>query len=300
MNAPTVSAALGLGWRAAVRNAWLAPVGLLAALARTALTAPALALAVWIMREAAEIHLRRDPRIGAASDAALDALTSPRGAALVLGLWAAGAVLAWAVRVAWLSGALPTLGRTLAGAEGGDPLFARGVAYGLPRLMGTAALTWLVEMLGAAVSWSVAFASLLITVQARDRGAGVGAAAVVALALTCAVAVPLLLSAVADAALGRAALLGEDPGRALGRAALRVARRPAAFLLAGLLVALFGAVAAGTIQGVATAATGFARARAAWLMLGPDMVVAVAAALAAAWVELWRLGTVATLACSAD
>ena len=58
-----------------------------------------------------------------------------------------------------------------------------------------------------------------------------------------------------------------------------MASRPAAFLLAGLLVALFGALAAGSIQGIATAATGFARARAAWLMLGPDMVVAVTAGL---------------------
>ncbi|HEY6105928.1 MAG TPA: hypothetical protein VIV59_08095, partial [Anaeromyxobacteraceae bacterium] len=130
--------------------------------------------------------------------------------------------------------------------------------------------------------------------------AGPGTAAVVAAALACAVAVPLLLAAVADAALGRAALRGEDPGRALGRAALRVVRRPAAFLLAGLAVALFGALAAGAIKGVASAATGFARASTAWLLLGPDLVVAVTAALVAAWVELWRLGAVAMLACGDD
>ena len=298
MTGPTVSAALGLGWRAAVRHAWLAPVGMVAALSRTLLAAPAAAFAWYLAGTAAVLRLGEDPRPEAALEAAIDALTSPRGVALLLGLWAGGAVLAWAVRVAWLAGALPTLGQTLAGREAPGPLFARGVAYGLPRLLGTAALAWILEMLGAAFSWGVALASLLITVQARATGAGPGAAAGVAAALTCAVAVPLAVAAVGDAALGRAALLGEGPGHAMGRAALRVARRPAAFLLAGMAVALFGALAAGSIQGVATAATGFARARAAWLMLGPDMVVAVTAALVAAWVELWRLGATAVLGCA--
>lgn len=298
MTGPTVSAALGLGWRAAVRNAWLAPVGLLAALARAALTAPALAFAWFLAADAVARHLREDPRPEALLAAVLAVLTAPRAAALLAGLWACGALLAAAVRLAWLSGALPTLGRTLAGEASGEPLFARGVAYGFPRLAGTAVLAWLLEVLGAAFSWAVVLGALAITARARAIGAGPGAAAAVAAALTCAVAVPLLLAAVSDAALGRAALLGEDPGRALGRAALRVARRPAAFLLAGLAVAVFGALAAGTVQGVATAVTGFARARAAWLLLGPDMVVAVTAALVAAWVELWRLGTTAALGCA--
>lgn len=298
MSGPTVRAALGLGWRAAARNAWLAPVGLVAALARTALTAPALAFAWFLAADAVARHLREDPRPAALLGAVLGVLTAPRAAALLAGLWACGALLAAAVRLAWLSGALPTLGRTLSGQSSAEPLFARGVAYAFPRLAGTALLAWLLEMLGAAFSWAVAMGALAITVRARAIGAGPGAAAAVAAALTCAVAVPLLLAAVADAALGRAALLGEDPGRALGRAVLRVARRPAAFLLASLAVALFGVLAAGTVQGLATAATGFARAQAAWLLLGPDMVVAVVAALVAAWVELWRLGATAVLGCA--
>ena len=298
MTGPTVPAALGLGWRAAVRNAWLAPVGLLAALSRMILAAPATGF-IWVVASEAATHsLAEDPRPAAALEAVLAALTSPRAVALAAGLWASAALVAAAVRLAWLSGALPTLGRSLAGQEGGAPLFARGVAYGLPRLAGTAALAWLLELLGAAFSASVALGSLAITLQARQIAAGPGAAAAVAAALTCAVAVPLLVGAVGDAALGRAALLGESPARALGRAALRVARRPAAFLLVGLAVALFGALAAGTIQGIAAGATGFARARVAWLMLGPDLVVAVTAALVAAWVELWRLGATAVLGCA--
>ena len=300
MTGPTVPAALGLGWRAAMRNAWLAPVGLLAALSRTALAAPAVAFAWFVVGGAATRRLQEDPRPEAVLAGAFDALTAPRTAAVLIGLWASGALLAAAARLAWLSGALPTLGRTLAGQEPEAPLFARGVAYGLPRLAATAMLAWLVELLGAALVWTVALGALAITVRARDLSAGPGTAAVVAAALACAVAVPLLLAAVADAALGRAALRGEDSGRALGRAALRVARRPAAFLLAGLAVGLFGALAAGAIQGVASAATGLARARAGWLLLGPDVVVAVTAALVAAWVELWRLGAVATLACGDD
>ncbi|HEU4383497.1 MAG TPA: hypothetical protein VFR85_08345 [Anaeromyxobacteraceae bacterium] len=298
MTRPTVSAALGLGWRAAVRHAWLAPVGMVAALSRTLLAAPVAAFAWYLAGTAAALRLQEAPLPEAALEAAVDALTSPRGAALIIGLWAGGSVLAWAARLAWLAGALPTLGQTLAGRDSSQPLFALGVAYGLPRLLGTAALAWILEMLGSAFSWGVALASLLVTVRARAMAAGPGAAAVVAAALTFAVAVPLLVAAVGDAALGRAAILGEGPARAVGRAALRVANRPAAFLLAGLAVALFGALAAGSIQGIATAATGFARARAAWLMLGPDMVVAVTAALVAAWVELWRLGVTAVLGCA--
>lgn len=300
MTGPTVPAALGLGWRAAVRNAWLAPVGLLAALSRTALAAPAVAFAWFVIGGAATRRLQEDPRPEAVLAGAFDALTAPRTAAVLIGLWASGALLATAVRLAWLAGALPTLGGTLAGHEPEAPLFARGVAYGLPRLAATAVLAWLVELLGAAFASTVVLGALAITVRARDLSAGPGTAAAVAAALSCAVAVPLLAGAVGDAALGRAALLGESPARALGRAALRVARRPAAFLLVGLAVALFGALVAGTIQGIAAGATGFARARVAWLMLGPDLVVAVTAALVAAWVELWRLGAVATLACAGD
>ncbi|HET6922544.1 MAG TPA: hypothetical protein VFI16_05300, partial [Anaeromyxobacteraceae bacterium] len=217
MTEPTVRAALGLGWRAAARNAWLAPVGLLAALSRTALAAPAVAFAWFALVGAATRRLQEDPRPDAVLMGMLDALTAPRTAAVLLGLWASGALLAAAVRIAWLAGALPTLGRTLAGEGPEAPLFARGVAYGLPRLAGTAALAWLLELLGSGFAWTVALGALAITVRAHDLSAGPGTAAVVAAALACAVVVPLLLAAVADAALGRAALRGEDPGRALGR-----------------------------------------------------------------------------------
>lgn len=294
----TIRAALGLGWRAAARNAWLAPVGLLATIVRTALAVPALAFAWHVTGLAASRSLREDPRPAAILTGILEALTAPRTAAVLLGLWASAALLGAAMRAAWLAGALPTLGPTLAGEEPAGPLFARGVAYGFPRLAATAALAWLLELLGAAFAGTVVAGALAIGWRAHDLRAGFGVAAVVAAALACAAAVPLLLGILADSAIGRAALRGEGPARALGRAALRVARRPAAFVLVGLAVAVSGALAAGTIQGFAGAATGFARGRVGWLLLGPDMVVAVVAALVAAWVELWRLGALAALACA--
>ncbi len=293
---PTIRAALGLGWRAAARNAWLAPVGLIVAIARTALAVPALAFAWHVAGLAAARSLREDPRPTAILTGVLEALTAPRTAAVLLGLWASAALLGAAMRAAWPAGALHTLGPTLA-AEPAAPLFARGVAYGFPRLAATAALAWLLELLGAAFAGTVVAGARAIGWRARDLRAGLGAAAVVAAALACAAAVPLLLGILADSAIGRAALRGEGPARALGRAALRVARRPAAFVLVGLAVAVSGALAAGAIQGFAGAATGFARGRVGWLLLGPDMVVAVVAALVAAWVELWRLGALAALAC---
>jgi hypothetical protein len=297
---PTVRAALGLGWRAAASNAWLAPVGLVVAVARVALAAPVLAFAWFVASQGALRSLERDPRPLAVLNGILGALTAPRTAAVLIGLSVSAALLAATARLVWLAGALPTLGRTLAGDESAEPLFARGVAYGLPRLAATALLAWLLELAGAAFAWMVVAGSLAISLRARDLHAGIGAAAVVAAALACAVAVPLLFGAVADSALGRAALRGEDPARALGRAALRVARRPAAFILVGLVVAISGLLAAGTIQGFAGLAAGFARGRVGWLLLGPDLVVAVVAALVAAWVELWRLGALATLACAED
>ncbi len=302
MAEPTVRAALGLGWRAAARHAWLAPVGLLVAIARIGLALPALAFAWYVVGLAAIRSFGQDPRPGRVLAGVLQALTAPRTAAVLLGLWASAALLAAAMRAAWLAGALPTLGPTLAGEEPAGPLFARGVAYGFPRLAATALLAWLLELLGAAFAGTVVAGSLAIGWRARDLRAGLGVvagvAAVVATALACAAAVSLLLGILADSALGRAALRGEGPARALGRAALRVARRPGAFVLVGLAVAVSGALAAGTIQGFAGVATGFARGRVGWLLIGPDLVVAVVAALVAAWVELWRLGALAALACA--
>lgn len=295
---PSVRAALGLGWRAAARNAWLAPVGLVVAIARAALAVPALAFAWYVAGLAAVRSLGEDPRPGSVLAEVVGALTAPRTAAVLLGLWASAALLGAAMRAAWLAGALPSLGPALAGERQAEPLFARGVAYGFPRLAATAALAWLVELLGAAFAGTVVAGSLAIAWRARDLRAGLAVAAVVAAALASAAAVLLVLGVLADSALGRAALRGEGPARALGQAALRVARRPAAFVLVGLAVALSGALAAGAIQGFAGVATGFARGRVGWLLLGPDLVVAVVAALVATWVELWRLGALAALACA--
>lgn len=300
MPTPTVRDALGLGWRAAVENAWLAPVGLVAALGRIALYLPAVAFAVsTALGRGGRAH-RGGFGPSSVVPVALEALVGPGTVAVLVGLWATAALLGAAIHAAYLAGALPTMGRTLAGRERDLPVFATGLAYGFPRLAATAFLAWLVELVGAGFAWAALAGSLAISLRARDLQAGVGTAAVVAAALTCAALVPLVASTVADAALGRAALQGDDPARALANAVRRLARRPAAFLAAALAVALFGALAVGSIRSVASLATGFARGPGAWVLLGADLVVAVTASLVAAWVELWRLGAVATLACAEE
>jgi len=137
---PTFGAALGLGLSAFRREAWLLAPGLAVAIARRALTWPALVIAWVLVARGAILSLSRSPLDpGAAAQGALATATSPRFLALVGGLWLAGLLCGAALRIVWLAGALPTLGAAAAGV-GGAPRFAAGVAYGTPRVLGTALL----------------------------------------------------------------------------------------------------------------------------------------------------------------
>lgn len=298
MEAPSTRAALGLGWRAATESAWLAPVGMIVALARSALALPAWAFAGAIALRGAVSGLRRHPSVDGALLGGIEALTSPRMAATFAGLWLAAALLSAAVRIAYLAGALPTLGRTLSGEPDAPPAFATGLAFRFPRLAGTAVLVFLVELSGGLFAWTVYLGTFLVTTRAGSLSRPVLSALIVAAALVAAIFVPFALSTLGDAALARAALREDGPVRALVRAAGRLAARPGAFLLAALAVAFFGLLLTGSMQAVASLATGLARVRGGWLALGPELMVAALATLLAAWVELWRLGTLAVLACA--
>ncbi len=291
-------AALGLGWRAAAESAWLAPVGMIVALARSALALPAWAFAGAVVLRGAAFGLRRHPGLDGLVRGGIEAVTSPRFVATFAGLWLAATLLSAAIRVAFLAGALPTLGRTLSGERDAPPAFATGVAFRFPRLAGTAVLVFLVELAGGVFAWTVYLGTFLVTARAASLSRPVLSALVVAAALVAALLVPFALSTLGDAALARAALRDDGPGRAVARAALRFVERPGAFLLAALAVASFGLLVTGSMQAVASLATGLARARGGWLALGPELMVTALATLLAAWVELWRLGTLAVLACA--
>jgi hypothetical protein len=298
VEAPSTRAALGLGWRAAAESAWLAPVGMIVALARSALALPAWAFAGGIALRGAAFGLRRHPSLEGALRGGFEALSSPRFAATFAGLWLAATLLSAALRVAYLAGALPTLGRTLSGDRDAPPAFATGFAFRFPRLAGTAVLVFAVELAGGLFAWTVYLGAFLVSSRAESLSSPVLAALVVALALAAAIFVPFALSTLGDAALARAALRNDGPARAVARAAGRVAERPGAFLLAALAVAFFGLLVTGSMQAVASLATSLAHARGGWLALGPELMVTALATLLAAWVELWRLGALAVLACA--
>lgn len=300
MSTPSLGEAAGLGFRAVLREAWLLAPGIVVGGARRFATVPAFAV-LWILAVRAALHAARsrpfDPT--ALAEGAFDAVSSPRAAALLLGLWASGALLAAALRVAWVAGAIPTLGGAISGAARG-PRFATGLVWNFPPVLATAALALVAEVAGALFAWTVLLAAIRITVHAASAGGSPLLAAAVAAALTLGVAVPAALSAVADAAVARAALRGERPGLAFAGAVLRLLSRPGSFLLGGLAFALVAAAAPMAVQSFAGIATGFARGVSPLVLAGPELMLALAAAGIAAAVDLWWLGTVSVLACGGE
>lgn len=296
MSALPLSTAISLGLRALAREAWLAAVGLLVAILRRALGWPAIAVgAVLLLRGAASAARLAPASAEAPLLGALLVAGSPRVVALVLGLAAAGSLLGGALRLAWLAGSLPTLAAALGPAPDATPRFADGVAHGLPRLLPLLALAWLMELGGAGFALALAIGALKISSVAAGSGPA-WLAAPVALALVLALAVPLALSVLADAALVRAAVRGEGAATALGRAAARLVRRPAAFLLGGIFFAAAGAVASLALTSMGGLATGFAPHAPAELLAGPRLMLGAAGAAAAAAVELWWLASLTALA----
>jgi hypothetical protein len=295
--APTTIQALAQGARAAGRSAWLVAPGLLVTFLRSALGWPALLFAVGIAQAGAAGGLAAYPRPGPLLAGAIRALTAPRTLLILAGLWLAGQLASAALRVAWLAGALPALGEELARPQEPRARFAEGIAFGFAPLLGTALLALLVEL--AAQLCALAMCSAIALTGFRHAGGAypVAAALLAAGALTVALAMPMVASLVADAALARTALLRDGPARALAEAMRRVVLRPGAFLVAGLALGVVAAALLGSAKVMETAALGVAHGAPVLLVLGPRLMASVLGAALAVLVELWRLGTVAALAC---
>ena len=296
VNPPTVVQALRISARATRRSLWLAPVGMALSWLGLAAGSPAFLFLGAVAARGAGAAAGRDP--ASALQGALLALAAPRTAFIAVGLWLSGLLLRAALRVLWLAGALPTLGEALAGREA--PAFAAGVAWSLWRVLPTALLGFLLEALALGSALGVAAGAAAVSAQLAGRGGHWGAALLVALALTSAVATPLLAGLLADAALCRCALRGEGPARAFARATLRLGRRPAAFAAAALAVGAAALVLGGSLELLTSAALQLLAAGVpAALLAVPQLGAAALSALAAALLELWRLGAVAALSCHA-
>ncbi len=293
---PSMLAAVGLGLRAAAREPWLVAVGLVVAFARRAAVWPAWLVAWAVLVRGAVVAWARAPLDPTAPVAgALATLGAPRFLALVAGLWLAGLLLGAMVRVAYVAGALPALGGAMAGAPG--PRFAAGVAFGLPRVLAASALGLVLEVSGGLFGATLALAAVRVTAATAGRGSSVALAAAVAFALTLAVAVPVALSVVADAAVARAAVRAEGPGRAFSESGARFLARPGTFLLAALAFGAASAIGPGLVASSGSFTLGFAATVSPILALGPQLMLAVIAATVAAAIDLVWLGTVAALAC---
>jgi hypothetical protein len=230
---------------------------------------------------------------------AVEALTAPRSLFILGGLWVAGLLMAAVVRVAWMAGALPALGVHLTRTPRPESGFAEGIAFGFAPMLGTAALGLLVEVTAQVYAWCVYLAAALVALRGGG-GQPTLAALLAAAALTTAMAAPILASLVADAALARNALSGDSPTRALAMGARRVVLRPGAFLLSAFVLGVAGMVILGAAETMETAALGVAGGAPPWLALGPRLMATTLAAALATLLELWRLGTIAALACAGE
>lgn len=295
---PTLGSSLRLAAAAFRREAWLAPLGLLVTGARRVAGWPALWAAWVLVWRAAQSAAAHEPgSLLAPLEGALAMVASPRFLGIVGGIWLAGALVAGALRLAWIAGAVPTLGAAMAGQPRGTAGFADGVAEGFGRVLPAAVLGLVLELTGTIFSAALVLASALLLGNQGSLGTAAvfGLAAATALALVLALAVPLALSTASDALVARAALLREPAAPALAAVLRRVLARPAVFLLGAML---FGAIGMGIQLAVAAfggIATGFAADAPALLRLGPDLMIGALAALLAGVVDLVWLGTLAVL-----
>lgn len=287
-----------MGVRAALQEGWLIPVGALVSVVRTLATAPALAVGAALALEAAAHASRLRPfSFTAPLEGAAAVIASPRYLALVGGLLLAGTLLSAAVRVLFLAGALPTLGARLAGV---DPTrrFAPGVVQGLPRQLGTWLLAGLVELTALGYLLSVLAAVGRIGAVASPPYPPVLLAAFGAAALTIATVGLLVARVVGDAAAARTAILGEGPAAAWAGAVRRLLGRPGGFTLAGMVLLLGSALLTATLQPATRIVAGLSGQVDDLLLLGPELMLALAATLGTAALELAWLSTVSALSCA--
>ncbi len=287
-----------MGARASGRSSWLVAPGLLVAFLRTALGWPLPFFALALAGAGVSSRLQHESlRPVAVVASAVEALTAPRSLFTLAGLWAAGILVAAVLRVAWMAGALPALGVHLARNPRPESGFAEGVAFGFAPMLGTAALGLVVELTAQVYAWCVYLSAALVALRGGG-GQPTLSALLAAAALVTAVAAPIFASLVADAALARNALAGDTPTRAIAVGARRVVLRPGAFVLSTFVLGVAGTVILGAAETMETAVLGVAGGAPHWLALGPRLLATTIAAALATLLELWRLGTIAALACA--
>jgi hypothetical protein len=292
----TLGEALRLGLTGLRRERWLVAVGLLTTLLRRALGLPALLVALLLLVRGAWRAHELAPWSGEAP--ALGAgwvALQPRVLALVVGLSACAALLGWLLRVAFLAGALSTLGGAMGATAIREPRFAAGLAWGFASLLPTAVLALALEWTGQLFLAGTLFAAVRITGAAAGTGRVALAAAVAAMVVV-GLLVALLTSAIADAALVRTAVRGDGPVEALAQASSRVLARPAAYLLAMLGFGLLSLVATLVVQSVSGLASGLAAQAPGLVAAGPAFMLGALALTLAAALELWWLASLTALA----
>jgi hypothetical protein len=298
---PTLAPSVRLSLSAFRREAWLAALGLLFSLVKRLAIWPALWAAFALILRAALTAAARHPlSLDAPLEAAVAMAGSSRFLGLVGGLWLCGALLAGALRVAWVAGAVPVLAGAMAGVPRGPEGFAEGLARGFVRVLPAAVLGFLLELSGLLFAVSLGWAVVLVARGAVPEGGrfAPGLAAASALALTLALAVPLALATAADGLLVRAALLREGPAQALAGLTRRLLARPGSFLLGAMLFGVAGLFVQGALQAAGGVATGFAGGAPALILAGPHLMLGALGALGAAAVDLSWLGTLAVLCCA--
>ncbi len=298
MQEPTVGRALGSGFRAVAGEPWVAVLGMGVTLIRGALALPGTAFVLSVSWLAARGTLEGGGGPRAALAAVLGVWESPRFRSIAIGLWLAGVLLWGALRVAWVAGAVPVVAWRLAGSRGEEPVFAQGAAWRFHRVLPTAVLALLLDLLGKAMVLGAALGVLAVGARVQGSASPGAAAFVAALALAAAAFLAASLSAAGDVAVARAAIAGEAPARAIGEGARTFLARPAAFLVAVLAVWVATGLATGSAQGALSALGSVARNGPAALQALPQVLLAVLVALLAAGAELWRLSAVGVLALS--
>lgn len=298
---PSLVPAIGLALRALGRELWLVAAGLTVAALRRVLALPAIALAWALLVEAAAQAARSRPlNPFAAFDGVAWAASSPRFIGLVGGLWLAGVLAGAALRVAFVGGAAPVLAAAMAGGRWGASGFASALAGRFPRVLATAMLGAVAELAAVLFAVALALGAIRLVGAGAAGAAAAGLALAGALALTLAVAVPLAVSTGVDAAVARAAVRGEGPGGAFAAATRRFLLRPGAFLAGALLFGAAAALGPASVEASGEVVARLARGADPLLLVGPGLMIALAALALAAVIELAWLGTVSVLACGEE
>jgi len=278
------------------REAWLPTLGMAVTLARGVLSLPAITFAGAVSWLALRGSVAGGADPGEALSNAVGVWHSPRARSIALGLWLAGWLLWGALRVAWISGALPTLARVLSGRRDDPPAFAAGVAYRFERVLLAGLAALLLDLVGQAMLVGSALGAFALAPAARSSSGAAHVAVVVAMAMASSAFLAASLAVVGDAAVARAAIAGDGPGRALLGAVLSFLRRPSAFVAAWLGVWVAALLAAGSLQSLFSLLASFARRGPPAYLIAPQVMLAALSALLAAAAELWRLGAVGVLA----